>query len=339
MLLNFYAGTNNIRFLFIITFIIADVLTILIGPLVYVYVKSLFVEDSKLIKKNRFHFIIPLIYLLLFSIPILIYILSASEVLFTEGIESPDNIEDNIKFLIEDLFLLVYAFFTLKLLSKYKKAAKLSFSNLKNKELIWVKHMLFGVFFIVLIDFFASIYNLINYDSTIRIDFIIILLIVLFLYYLGYYGINQSRVLVPEFLLNPINERKPSINLQNLDEASIKKHILKIKEVLSNDKLFLDEDLTLNKLANQVNLSEKKLSAIINQEMNTSFYDLINSYRIAEFKKRIVSTEFDNLTILGIAFDCGFKSKSTFNRLFKLSTGKSPSEYKKQTSPNLSKRS
>jgi AraC-like DNA-binding protein len=297
----------------------------LAGPLLYIYVKSLFIADKKLIRKNFIHFIFPIIYLLFFSIPILIYLIADKELLpfIKELVET-----NSVFFIVEDFYLLAYLIFTLLLLNKYKKAATFNFSNFKNKELLWVKHMLISALFIVVVDIIAFIYDFILPNSYFETDFVIILLLVLFLYFLGYYGVKQSRVLVPDFLLDPINENKASISLQNIDDVKIKQHISKIKEVLIKEKLFLDEDLTLNKLATAISLSDKKLSAIINQKMNTSFYDLINSCRLKEFKKRIVSGEFENLTILGIAYDCGFKSKSTFNRLFKLNTGISPSEYK-----------
>jgi len=93
--------------------------------------------------------------------------------------------------------------------------------------------------------------------------------------------------------------------------------------------MYLDPDLTLRLLAESTAKSERQLSAFLNNEMQLSFYDLINSYRIEEAKKRLLSKAYDNHTIEGIGYSCGFKSRSSFFKLFKKNTGISPSAYKK----------
>jgi len=66
---------------------------------------------------------------------------------------------------------------------------------------------------------------------------------------------------------------------------------------------------------------------VINEHMGMNFYNLVNEYRVNEVKERMKSEDMKQLTILAIAFDSGFNSKSSFNTIFKEKTGRTPSEY------------
>ena len=77
-------------------------------------------------------------------------------------------------------------------------------------------------------------------------------------------------------------------------------------------------------------MKPKTLSLKINQNCEKNFYDLINSYRIQEFKEKAQSVDLNSYSILGLAYDCGFNSKSTFNSVFKKNTQKTPSQYIKE---------
>lgn len=324
--LNFYAELNNLGLLFVITFNFADTATLLIGPLLLIYVKSLFNTKENLFKTHRIHFLIPILYFFLISIPILlILVFEISTVQIKNAVDS----KINYVFFTADLFLLVYIILSFRTLSSYLNITKSAFSNLKNKDLKWVKNMLIGATFLIIIDLIGFIYDFTYPDSDINVGFITIIFLVLFLYYLGYYGVKQSNVLVPHFLLQELESKTIKKSNLSIEDDKLTNYIENIEFVIQEKQLYLNENLTLYMLAKEVDLKEKKLSAIINQKMNTTFYDLINSYRIEEFKKRVVLNEYEKITLLGIAYDCGFKSKSTFNRLFKQKTNLSPSAYKK----------
>jgi AraC-like DNA-binding protein len=99
--------------------------------------------------------------------------------------------------------------------------------------------------------------------------------------------------------------------------------------LMEQEKAFLDADLTLNKLAQQLNVHYNHLSQIINERLKRSFNDFINSYRIEEAKKKLENPEENKKTILEIAYETGFYSKSVFNTAFKKFTGMTPSEFRK----------
>jgi AraC-like DNA-binding protein len=97
---------------------------------------------------------------------------------------------------------------------------------------------------------------------------------------------------------------------------------------MTSDKPFLNQDLTLQKLAERLKTSSHNLSEVINTRMHQSYYDFINQYRVEEFKNRLTDPESKRYNLLSIAFDSGFQSKGTFNSIFKKFTGMTPSEYK-----------
>ena len=96
-----------------------------------------------------------------------------------------------------------------------------------------------------------------------------------------------------------------------------------------NNQLFLDPNLDLKMLSELIVYSEKQISNALNHQLNKNFYTFVNEYRIKEVKKRLIDPEMTHFTILSIAYDSGFNSKSTFNRIFKEQTRRTPNQFKK----------
>jgi len=166
-------------------------------------------------------------------------------------------------------------------------------------------------------------------------DQIITLALIIFVIYLSYYGTQQSQILLPDYLdYKKIPSPKklpktPTHHLANSNEEEIIQLKNRLHEVLHKQRPYKDENLNLNSLANLLPTTDRKLSALLNHYMNTSFYDLINSYRVQEVKEKMTQSNYEKYTLLAIAFEAGFNSKTSFNRIFKKETGVSPSTYKK----------
>ena len=99
-----------------------------------------------------------------------------------------------------------------------------------------------------------------------------------------------------------------------------------------SERLYREPELTLAQLAACLDIHPNYLSQVINEREEVSFYDYVNGLRIEEFKRRAVLPENQKYTLLAVAFECGFNSKSAFNRCFKKATGLSPTEYVRQAS-------
>ena len=100
-----------------------------------------------------------------------------------------------------------------------------------------------------------------------------------------------------------------------------------IKDTMINQQLFLQPELTLKDFATHVQLSPRETSKLINQGMQQSFIDFVNHFRVMHFKMLVNQVDMKKISLLGVALDCGFNSKATFNRVFKKLEGKSPSEF------------
>ena len=99
--------------------------------------------------------------------------------------------------------------------------------------------------------------------------------------------------------------------------------------LLDVEKIFRDGNLTLLSLSEKLDITPHQLSWIINDKMNQSFSNLINRYRIEDVKKRLADGGKNDATILQMALDSGFSTKTAFNRAFKRFTGLTPSQYRK----------
>lgn len=118
--------------------------------------------------------------------------------------------------------------------------------------------------------------------------------------------------------------KKPLMSEENLQAG-----VQKLLSFMEKHKPYLNPELTIQELAEKMNIPKHHLTYIINTGLHKNFFNFINEYRVEEFKRRALDPENDHLTLLAIAFDCGFNSKSSFHNIFKNVTGLTPSEFKK----------
>jgi PAS domain S-box-containing protein len=124
-------------------------------------------------------------------------------------------------------------------------------------------------------------------------------------------------------LLN-LSDKYKSSSLHGIDELKLYNQL---KRIIESEKLYLSAELTLKKVADSLNTNTKYLSQVVNHQAGYNFQQFINFYRIEEAKHKIVKDSLSNLTLYGIALQCGFKNKSTFYKVFKEVTGLTPKDY------------
>lgn len=125
-------------------------------------------------------------------------------------------------------------------------------------------------------------------------------------------------------------EEKQKYEGYQLDDEIAAVYAKEAADLMEKEKLYKNPDLTLPMLAKKLKLSANTLSYVLNGYCGQSFYSFVNSYRLEEVVAMMRDPEFDDKSVLELLYEAGFKSKSTFNPIFKKWTGKTPSEYRKE---------
>lgn len=143
------------------------------------------------------------------------------------------------------------------------------------------------------------------------------------IYWLGIKGYMVS--------LQSTASRRHSVSPATLSKDVVENTISLLKKSMEIDNLFLNPALNLSLVSAHTGIPPKTISAVLNQHLHTSFNEFVNQYRVEAFKSKLQHGDAGNLTIAGVAMECGFNSQATFQRTFKEITGMSPSEYRKLT--------
>jgi AraC-like DNA-binding protein len=224
----------------------------------------------------------------------------------------------------------VYVAWSTILLRRHRHAIRDRFSDLHRVNLQWLQVLTFGLGGIwLLVIFFGN-------------DLLIMCGVVLFVFLIGFFGVRQVDIFragVPEpepagpeatgpEAVEPeaVSEKKKYPKSGLTEEASEKLH-RELLALMSGQALYKESELSITDLASKLSVHPNYLSQIINQREGKNFYDFVNGYRVEEFKRLIAIPKNQHLTLLSLAFDCGFNSKSSFNRYFKKATGVTPSQY------------
>lgn len=231
------------------------------------------------------------------------------------------------------LGIVQYGFYwgtVLRLFHKHMLNIESEFSNTEGKTLSWMKSFVhvFGLCVCSLVITIPIAVHSGNYSLVITIANCALSITI---FILGYEGLFQEEVFSNTTKLQPLTvepSTKPDINSiqKNVDE--VKKFVPGLLKYLEEKKPYLNEGLTLSELAKQVGMTRNQLSSVINNGIGDSFYTLINKYRVEEAKRLIANPKNANFTILSLAFEAGFPSKSSFHNTFKKLTGITPAEYR-----------
>lgn len=234
-------------------------------------------------------------------------------------------------------------------LKTYDIKLKANYANLTGKSLAWLNNLIIAI--LVLWLFWVLPYSYIQWRClpNNQLLYPFWLGITILIYWIGYSTFSRDDIFSPaifkdaekEHILKPstedeAKEQKQAIESDEEEEKQPKKdnqfdvHYARLQQLMEKERLYENPNLDMSLLAEKMQLSNGYLSQIINQKEGKNFFNYINGLRVNAVIDKLKNPEFDHYSILGIAMECGFSSKSTFNAAFKKITGKTPSSYRKR---------
>lgn len=248
-----------------------------------------------------------------------------------------------------------YFFAAALLYRKHQKFIRENFSNIRHYNLKWVRNILIWNALLIGYALLAFILSYYIKGFTIgKSNMTAYWALIIYIYYASIKGYMQKDIhiepvsdsliekqlpliteepvanaFVQKVEASTLNEKKIKYQNSRLSEEDAGKIVDKVIKAIENHKLYLDPELTLQELSVRSDVQPYMISQSLSMVLCKNFYELINGYRVETAKRLLVNPEKRNLTILSIGFEAGFNSKTTFNTVFKKSTGLTPSEYQK----------
>jgi AraC-like DNA-binding protein len=214
-------------------------------------------------------------------------------------------------------FLFSYLFFTYRALTRGLQDTQRLVAGRQPVQMRWGRPWLIGMGVIaglIYLAFFLGFFGLPVPDS----DDIGSIILALMIYVMSFFVLLRPWVL--------------SVRPRQADLERYADDMQKLTQHIEQERSFLDPELTAGRLADELGLTENRLSAVLNDGMQTSFYDLVARYRLAEFERLARDAKNRGKSVLELAYAAGFNSKASFYRLFRRSHGTTPSAFLEQIS-------
>lgn len=316
----------------------------LLPPVLYFYLKTLLDKSFQFSAKDYIHFIPATIYLFYCLVIVITDKAILNEYYFYE-----DGKDKDFSSWYQIAGLISLVFYLTKSLETYYKYRTITYSVVSFADSVmfkWTKRFLVAVLMLIAIRVLFFIANP-EWDQFGKKFWYYLCFSVLF-YYMSISGYTNSILSATSFKDFPLGsdtyfkfETHKTIETGLQIESQENEHIPgdkdempelnkwkeKIERLMLIDKMYENPELVISDLSSNLNTHTKKISQVINQGFNMNFNDFVNHYRIKAVIQKIEEGEHNIQTLLSLAFECGFNSKSTFNRAFKRNTSLSPREY------------
>lgn len=195
----------------------------------------------------------------------------------------------------------------------------------------WLKILSISFYVAFLILFILGGLNMIGNIIPFDPYFVVFGFISAFSFVYSFYGIKQPVIFGPEIWINGDEKKETEkYSKSGLKDKQAEEYLEKLIMIMETDKPYLDGGLSINDLSILTGIPRHHITQVLNEKHGKNFFTFINEYRVNEVIMRFADPANNNFTILAIAYDSGFNSKTTFNSIFKLQTGMTPSEYREK---------
>jgi AraC-like DNA-binding protein len=307
---------------------------ILIGPAFYFYFLSVANHKFQLKKEHYKHFVLPILWMLMIILKFVVdftcfYPFPKIEALQygTKGYWAELD-KSVVASIISYILFFYYVYLTLQKYKAYQVYILENFSSTEKIDFVWLRNLLYAIFAVGVIAFVFFTISTFFINLSYAQDWISYLILGVLVYYISIYGYYTDK---PDKLhfeeTNTTIEEKPLEKAQAQDTAELDAWRAKIENYMLEHQPYLNPELTLSELSKALSTNTSHLSKVINEGFEQNFNDFINAHRIKEFVERIRKGQHKTETLLSVAYDCGFNSKTTFNRAFKKMHAQTPVEY------------
>lgn len=302
----------------------------LIGPVFYFYVKTLLNRNLEFTKKDFIHFLPAILYLIYSLIVFLTDTFILAEFYFyADGKDKDLDFWYQMAGLISMLF---YLFASLKSYVSYRNLSLQEVSYADEIAFKWIKHFIIAFSLILVLRVLFFILNPEWGEFGRKYWYYLCFSILLF--YISLTGYSNTIKTSIKLAATPLVGFEPSGSGQNGENNTESEEALavpmwkdKIEHLFEAEEIYKNPNLTLTDLASLLNTNRNIISKAINQEFNMNFNDFVNEKRAEAVIEKLKNGEHTRNTLLGIALDCGFNSKTTFNRAFKKHTDTTPKQF------------
>lgn len=236
--------------------------------------------------------------------------------------------------IIEPVFIIV----SYILLKRYKERIRDSFSSVDKINLHWLR-LIFNIWFIAAVVLVPISTLTVAGVIDLPIDFMHLLLEVenvVSLFILGFYGFKQTNIFSDLELVKSSGVKDAvSYERSGLTQEQAADYHQQLLALMKEKKPYLNGELSAGELARQLTISVNHLSQILNTIQRQNFFDFVNGYRVQEVIEKMKDPKNRHLTLLAIALDSGFNSKTSFNTVFRKVTNQTPSQYAKSLSGEI----
>jgi len=304
------------------------VIPLVYGPLLFLYVRTLISEEPKWNWTDLAHFTPFILFLGL----AFLFRTRPDEYTTLPVWAHPTRLAKMIYELLIFASFTTYSIIVYVLLTRHRKAIREEFSYSSGKiTLTWLLFVSITVYASYLLTFLSAGIQMLVIHLPFDPKIFSFTGLTLFSFAFSFYGHKQAQIFsrtsivtkpIPGESVNSIKYAK-----SGLTGADLCKFAKAIDELMDRKKLYLNPELTLAEVSDELLIPKHHLTQAMNTELGKNFYAYINELRVKKFMEMVVDPRFKDYTFLAIAFECGFNSKSTFNSVFKRITNFTPSEY------------